>query len=895
MAKRKHHDPHEKPAAGRGSESARKAREQVLKSVDTPAIGNPTAGRQSPPAKITANDREASKRRLFRELKIGLAIGLLVGAIFATYRESRSGRLFFDDHPAIERNANLRALVNPTTRWKPQTWLNACSSHNETPLSGRPVASLSFALNYWWASTMHPSLKPGFDGLLPAHIPYFHYVNLAIHMGVAILLFLLVRRTMTAPNFGEAHRATADQWGFFVALVWAVHPLNTETVVYLTQRTEQIVSFFLLLTLYCSARAFDAESSKGRFRWYLAAVAACLLGMGSKENMIVAPLLVVAYDRAFNYRDWRSALSSRLPFYLALAATWFALGAIIVTNPRGKTVGFHDPRLPWYEYLITQCWCLWRYFWLTVVPLGGKLCVDYGRRPVLEFHHTAPGAMLVFALLGTTIWGWLRKPWIGFLGVCFFFILAPTSSFYPIITEVGAERRMYLPSAAILVALIAGVVAIFGRLRTGEASPSSASSPAVEAATIADEQVADFAQRMRVGLGLALIPIAWLAYTSYQRTRVYQDDLAIYKHIVDVFPDNDRGCSNYGTACMGRGLYEEALNVFNRALKIDPEYVDALANRASVYLEMQRRNPGSGRIDMAIADATDALNWQWFNNVGLNNRGAAYIDAGQYDRAEADFETLAKIHPLSGDVKFKQALLFSRRGDDDPQFLNKALTAIDDALRLSPGSYLAYSARGDVFIKMKRYDEAIMAYRQAIAALEVDAKEAPPTSDAYVGWKAAEKGLAQITPSNRSADPKLNDAAAAYPNRVAMASVYGNLGLCYEQAAAAKNDKGYLNGAIEALSKAAFLDAANPSYHTLRGELFLKNSRFGDAFHDFDAALMQNRYYVDALYGRLKANAMTANYPAARADALTLQKLRVPLDAEKSALIAEVLAKSATP
>jgi tetratricopeptide (TPR) repeat protein len=902
LAKRNQNDQHKQPDAGGGAEPARKSREYVLKPG-----GKPTAGRKPTPAasgtkpaaahevkghaKTPPNDRASSNRRLIRDLKVGLAIALLVGAIYATYRESNAGRLFFDDHSAIENNPNVRAFVNPTTRWKLATWLKACSSDVETPLSGRPVASLSFALNHWWASAMHPSLKAGYDGLLPVHTPYFHYVNLAIHMLVAILLFLLVRRTLNAPNLGDAHRSTADLWGFFVALVWAVHPLNTETVVYVTQRTEQLVSLFLLLTLYYSARAYDATSPKRRIGWYIGAVAACLLGMGSKENMIAAPLLVVAYDRAFNYPDWRSALKARRWFYLPIAATWIALGFILTTNPRGLSVGFHDARLPWYEYLITQCWCLWRYFWLTIVPLGGKLCVDYGRRPVLEFHHTAPGALLVFSLLGLTIWGWVRKPWLGFLGVWFFFILAPTSSFYPIITEVGAERRMYLPSAAILIGLMVGIVALVGRLRSSVASGDAAAS--VEA-TVALSTTSRTDRFTRGALCLALVPIAWLAYTSHQRNRVYQDDLTLYKHIVDVFPDNDRGCNNYGSTCLGRGMVDEALNLFNRSIKIDPEYTDALTNRAVVFLG-QEWNPGSARTDLSIADSTEALNWQWYGYNALNNRATAYMDAKQYDRAEADFAMLLKLNPLSPDAKFNQALFLSKRGDDEPKYLDDALIAIDEALRLSPDSYRAHNARGDILSKLKRYDEAIVAFRRALDAIHIDSKQWPPESEAYRSWKAAETALPQITATNRTVDPKLSQSVSEFPQRAVMAAVYGNLGVCYERAAATKNDKRYHGLALDALSKAVFLDGGNPRYYTLRGDIFLKSNRFGEAIYDFDAVLQRNRYFPDALLGRLQTYARTGNYAAARADALTLQRLRVPLDAEKTALIADVLAKSATP
>ena len=81
-----------------------------------------------------------------------------------------------------------------------------------------------------------------------------------------------------------------------VALIWAVHPLLTESVTYLTQRTECLMGLFFLLTLYSAIRG---ASSGHPWRWYVTAIVTCAVGMGSKEVMATAPIVVLLYDRCF--------------------------------------------------------------------------------------------------------------------------------------------------------------------------------------------------------------------------------------------------------------------------------------------------------------------------------------------------------------------------------------------------------------------------------------------------------------------------------------------------------------------------------------------------------------------------------------------------------------------
>src|SRR5207302_459209 len=127
---------------------------------------------------------------------------------------------------------------------------------------------------------------------------------------------------------------------------------------------------------YCTIRG--ATSPHGA-RWYGAAVAACGLGMGSKEVMVSAPLIVLLYDRIFLSQSFRRALQQRWSLYLGLAATWSVLVAGFLTASYSVKRGGGDP-FTMFEYLRTQSLVILHYWQLSFWPRG--LVLDYFDWPV---------------------------------------------------------------------------------------------------------------------------------------------------------------------------------------------------------------------------------------------------------------------------------------------------------------------------------------------------------------------------------------------------------------------------------------------------------------------------------------------------------------------------------
>ncbi len=244
------------------------------------------------------------------------AVFCLGVAIWLAYGGAVNSPFIFDDRPSIEDNASivrLWPLVGDATARGP------LNPPKDMPTSGRPLVNLTFALNYH------------FGKLNPFG---YHLFNMVGHFLTAILVGLIVQRLLRLEFFAERFAIASEMLAFLCALLWAVHPLNSETVVYMTQRTELMVAFFYLATIYAALRYWKANTSRQRSACLIAAMLACLAGMASKEMMVTAPVIVLLLERMFITGSFRQALRQSWPLYLGLSLGWLLLLALNYDRPR---------------------------------------------------------------------------------------------------------------------------------------------------------------------------------------------------------------------------------------------------------------------------------------------------------------------------------------------------------------------------------------------------------------------------------------------------------------------------------------------------------------------------------------------------------------------------------
>jgi Flp pilus assembly protein TadD len=355
-----------------------------------------------------------------------LAVIVLLGTL--AYANSITLPFVFDDRATVLDNTSIRDWSSPRV-FTPQ---------REVPSAGRPLVNLSHAINFA-VGRVEPR--------------GYHIVNLLLHLLCGMVLYGCVARTMSLPSVPERLRLWSADIALGSAGLWLVHPLNSEVVDYVTQRSESMMALCYLGTVYASARAL---SSRRGATWRGIGIVTCAAGMLCKESMVTAPVAVWLYDAVFVFGSAGIAVRRRWGYYLGLTATWLLLALVIWDGPRMHSAGFGTKISPW-TYLLNQAVMITQYLKLAVWPAG--LVVAYGPPQPLGIDAVWPHAAVVALLAVATLVALWRMPLVGFAGAWLFVTLAPTSSIVPIATEVGAERRMYLP-LAVLVSLAVSFVAL---------------------------------------------------------------------------------------------------------------------------------------------------------------------------------------------------------------------------------------------------------------------------------------------------------------------------------------------------------------------------------------------------------------------------------------------------
>lgn len=540
---------------------------------------------------------------------------LLVAAGLFAYGNSLRGPFVLDDLHAIEGNPTIRTL------WPP--W-GALSPPVQSPLTGRPIANLSLALNY------------AFGGL---EVESYHAFNLTLHILSALILYGIVRRTLQSPRLGTRYRDVAVGIAAAVALLWVVHPLTTESVDYTIQRTELLMGLFLLLTLYCAIRFFEPP---GRRSWCVVALIAFVLGLGSKEVIVVVPAIVLVYDWLFWSTSLADLLRRHRALYLGFAVTLVLFVLVVGTRLRRAFTGFSRRMSPW-EYGLTQLGVIVHYLRLAIWPR--PLVADYAGWPVsASVTAVLPSLVVVASLVAATLWGLIRRAPLAFLGVWFFTILAPTSSIRPITTEIAAERRMYLPLAAVVVLL---VLAGYKLLRWAGAPR---------------------------GAGIVLVAVVAVVLTlmTVRRNEDYRTTFSFWNDIVMKRPNNPRARIWIGQYFYDHGRMAEAYEHFSMAVRLVPE--DGLA-----HFGLGAVLDGQGKTDEAIDRYRISLRVDPRNASPHNNLGAALASRGLTDEAISHYREAIRLKPDYAAAHYNLALVLAKRNQ-----ASEAIEHLETALRLRP-------------------------------------------------------------------------------------------------------------------------------------------------------------------------------------------------------------------
>jgi tetratricopeptide (TPR) repeat protein len=594
-------------------------------------------GEHSMPLSVRSSRRE-----------IALAVGLIALATVVAYANSFFAPFVFDGEVRIEQNPAIRQFWPP---WAPMIGTT------------RPVAVWSFAMNY------------AMDGL---HTWGYHVVNLAIHLAAALVLFGIVRRTLSRGQLAARFGGAAWGLALAVALLWLVHPLQTQSVTYIYQRYESLMGLFLLLTLYGFIRAQDASHPN---QWYVVSVACCLLAVATKEVAAVAPLLVLWYDRALVASSWREIVRRRWAYYVGLAGTWPILAALMLSQAhKFAEAGVLVVKnvTPW-QYALSQPGVIAHYLRLCFWPTD--LCIDYGWPVADTAVAIVPPLVLIVALLALTAWAIFRWPAWSFLGAWFFLILAPTSSVFPI-RDLALEHRMYLPLAAVVAAVVVGVWSA-GRWLLRRGTIPLRALPLV-------------------GCTLTVYACLALGTLTLHRNLVYQSTVSVWEDTVAKAPSNPRAHYDLGVALANCGRTEEAIAEYQKALEISPDHAKAHYSLGLALAARQRFGEAIIHYRQAVAVKPDFADAYY-------NLGIALAKCGRTEEAIAEYETALEISPDYADAHYNLGLALAGRKRFD-----EAIVHYRRAVTVKPDFAAAHCGLGIALAALGRLDDAIAEYQEAI-------------------------------------------------------------------------------------------------------------------------------------------------------------------------------------
>ncbi len=422
----------------------------------------------------------------------------------------------------------------------------------------------------------------------------FHLITLLYHLANAALIYVILRRILRLSGKAKLS-ATENFWyPFAAALLYLLHPLQTESAAYIASRSETMSVFFAwcALLLYLGGAPDRTEPLR-----LLGVLALLIPGLLVKEHVAALPVVFLLVDYYFRPGFSWAGLKQRWLFYLPLALGGGGFVSYLVLKSGETTIGAGTGITPW-QYLLTQGKVIWLYLILFVLPFKQNL--DWAFPPVRNF--SDPIAWLgLLSLAAATVLAWIRRkrfPLASLGWLVFLVLLAPTSSILPI-ADTMAERRLYLPMLGLLLILLE----VFRRIPW---TPLAASC-------------------------VAAILCVCLALT-YQRSAKFADPVALWTNSIEANPDNGRAWFNLAMAQYEAGDCQPAAATFDRAARLYPNDYRLLANWALVLDCAGRLPEAVSKIELALAKEDHPQGWATLGMLrAKSNQPVAALEA--IDRA----------------------------------------------------------------------------------------------------------------------------------------------------------------------------------------------------------------------------------------------------------------------
>lgn len=569
-------------------------------------------------------------------------IAILLGVTFLLYGNTFTVPWYYDDYANIIDQPTLRGLDQIVSLM----------------FSFRGVAKLSFAMNY------------ALGGL---SLPGFHLVNICIHSGSAVVLYLVLKRV-----FRESPVVP-----FLCALLFAVHPVQTQAVTYIVQRMTSLSGFFFLLSLYCYIRYRENCCLKtppfgmSSISWWSAAFISGTLALFSKENAVVLPAVICLFDLYFlggNSDGWRRTLSRACPFavvpllfgaYFFLAPLVKGAGIDTLTNT-ATTIVSSKGLSPW-TYFLTQWGVIWAYLRILLIPYG--LTLDYSYQVVtslMDLRNLLAGIGLAGLLLLAFK---LRKsaPRTSFGIILFFLALAIESSFIPL--DPMFVHRLYIPVAGFVIV----VMDLLLRL-----------------------------PRRNMVLSLFCAITATYAVVAWQRNSLWQNPAAFYEDNLNKAPHSERVRNLLAEQYIQAGRDQDAKRLLIEAIRINPSFGSSIVSLSNIHINEGNKSAAFDLLDKGVRSNP--------NDHEIHNiLGSLYGMVGRNGMAEYHLRKAITLKPNYGRAYCSLGVLYTTLG-----MWKEAEGQYRYALGLSPNDPLTRFNLGVALLNNNQNAEALQEFDRSL-------------------------------------------------------------------------------------------------------------------------------------------------------------------------------------
>ena len=580
------------------------------------------------------------KQRIIAAAAVLLLFGIVV---FGIYYRTFESPFIFDDVIKIRENPDIRL-----TQLSFKEIAKAGFKSSKT----RPVAFISFALNYY------------FNQYDPTG---WHIVNICIHIFVGFFLFLFIRTTLKIPSLKNRF-AHPDLIAFGAAFVWLVHPVQTQSVTYIVQRMNSMAALLYLVSFWLYVRGRLVENGSRKWLWFIGATLAWLVSLGCKQITLTLPFLVLLYEWYFFQdlsKDW---LKHSLKWTLAVLGLLILIG-LIYTNfsPLEKISRMRDfanNEFTLSERALTQLRVVVYYISLLLYPHPSRLNLDHDFPLSTSLFNPFTTFLSAITIVGLIALGLYLAKKHRLISFCIFWYLGNLvieSSVIPL--AIIFEHRLYLPSMFVFLP----VVILFHR----------------------------YVKPTWLPVVIACAVAATFSYWTYERNKIWQDDLLIWVDCNKKSPHKARPYFSMGQILTQRGQYDEALANYLKALEINPNYSDAQYNLGILYEKEDQTDKAIERYRRAIQIDPGFVK-------AYNNLGVILLKQDKTDEAIEYFRKALTIDPNLASAHINLGLALSKK--DQP---NAAVVSYTKALQINSNLLKAQFQLGSLLLEQGLTEQGI--------------------------------------------------------------------------------------------------------------------------------------------------------------------------------------------